>query len=112
MKTTFIFVFIAIYFSLLASVQAIEVGDERMGGIAHMAGTAGFAKNGNGQQALKIKNRQQAAQIIKERYRAKVLSIGSTRVNGNPGYRAKLLSNDGVVFYVSIDAVSGRVKKL
>ena len=60
---------------------------------------------------LRVKNRQQATQMVKSKYGGKVLSVQSTQVNGNPGYRAKLLSADGVVFYVSIDAVSGQMSK-
>jgi len=49
--------------------------------------------------------------MVKGRYNAKVLSVQSSRVNGNPGYRAKLLSKDGVVFYVAIDAVTGQMSR-
>ncbi|MCG9696113.1 PepSY domain-containing protein [Shewanella sp. Isolate11] len=60
---------------------------------------------------LKVKNRQQATQMVQGHYDGKVLSIQSTRVNGNPGYKAKILSADGVVFYVSIDALTGRMSR-
>ncbi|WP_258405094.1 PepSY domain-containing protein [Shewanella psychrotolerans] len=63
------------------------------------------------QPNLRVKNRQQATQMVKSQYGGKVLSVQSTKVNGNPGYRAKLLSADGVVFYVSIDAVSGQMSR-
>lgn len=65
----------------------------------------------NAKQDYKVKNRQQATQMVKEKYRAKVLSIQSTKVNGNNGYKAKLLGNDGIVFYVYIDATSGQMKR-
>jgi uncharacterized membrane protein YkoI len=62
-------------------------------------------------QDLKVRSRQQATQMIKGQYKAKVLSVLTARVNGNPGYKAKLLSRDGVVFYVYIDATTGKTKR-
>ncbi|HBF46597.1 MAG TPA: peptidase M4, partial [Shewanella frigidimarina] len=35
----------------------------------------------------------------------------SANVNGHPGYRIKLLTNDGVIFYVLVDATNGSVKR-
>lgn len=61
--------------------------------------------------ALKVKSRKQATAMVKSRYNAKVLSVQSATVNGNPGYKAKLLSSDGVVFFVYIDSVSGRMSR-
>ncbi|MGS0728214.1 PepSY domain-containing protein, partial [Shewanella sp. 0m-11] len=49
--------------------------------------------------------------LAKRQYRGKVLKVQSSRVNGNPGYSVKLLSNDGVVFYVNVDAKTGRVSR-
>lgn len=60
---------------------------------------------------LKVKSRQQASSMVKANYKAKVLSISSSKVNGNPGYKAKLLGNDGTVFYVYIDAKSGQMRR-
>ncbi|MFT4655441.1 MAG: putative membrane protein YkoI [Patiriisocius sp.] len=67
------------------------------------------APNKNVKQDYKVKNSKQATQMIKKTYRAKVLSVSSNKVNGNPGYKAKLLGNDGIVFYVYIDAISGQM---
>lgn len=60
---------------------------------------------------LKVSSSQQAAQLVKSRYSGKILKVQSTRVNGNPGYRVKVLSKDGVVFYVSVDAKTGSIRR-
>lgn len=65
----------------------------------------------NAKQDYKVKDRQQATRMVKKNYRAKVLSVQSAKVNGNPGYKAKLLDSDGTVFYVYIDAISGQMKR-
>ncbi|WP_346347757.1 PepSY domain-containing protein [Shewanella gelidimarina] len=65
----------------------------------------------NGAKSLKVKSSQQAAQLVKSQYPGKILKVQSARVNGNPGYRVKLLSKDGVVFYVTVDAKTGRVRR-
>lgn len=65
----------------------------------------------NTKQDYKVKSRKQATQMVKAKYRAKVLSVKATELNGNPGYSAKLLGNDGIVFYVFIDARSGQMKR-
>lgn len=70
-----------------------------------------LAQASNGKQAYKVKSRQQATQMVKKQYRAKVVSIQFTKVNGNPTYKAKLLGNDGVVFYVLLDASSGQMRR-
>jgi uncharacterized membrane protein YkoI len=62
-------------------------------------------------QALKVSSRKQAASLAQARYKAKVLSVNSSKVNGNPGYRVKLLGNNGTVFYVLIDAKTGQMKR-
>lgn len=62
-------------------------------------------------QAYKVKSRQQATKMIKKAYRAKVVSVSSATVNGNSGYKAKLLDTNGTVFYVYIDAVSGQMSR-
>ncbi|WP_181006175.1 PepSY domain-containing protein [Shewanella insulae] len=80
-------------------------------GISAASSSILMAAQKNTHQNLRVKNRQQAAQMVKGRFNAKVLSVQAARVNGNPGYRAKLLSKDGVVFYVAIDAVTGQMSK-
>lgn len=65
----------------------------------------------DGPPSLKVKSSQQAAQLVKGQYSGKILKVQSARVNGNPGYRVKLLSKDGVVFYVIVDAKVGSVRR-
>lgn len=63
------------------------------------------------QRNLVIKSAQQASSRAQSQYGGKVLRVQSSQVNGNPGYRVKLLSNDGVVFYASVNAVTGAVSR-
>jgi hypothetical protein len=63
------------------------------------------------QQNLVIKSAQQASSRAQSQYGGKVLRVQSSQVNGNPGYQVKLLSNDGVVFYASVNAVTGAVSR-
>ncbi|GGP44832.1 PepSY domain-containing protein [Shewanella saliphila] len=60
---------------------------------------------------LVVTSAQQAIQIAKRSYSGKVLKVQSSSVNGHPGYRVKLLTNDGVIFYVSVDATNGSVRR-
>ncbi|WP_418358435.1 PepSY domain-containing protein [Shewanella basaltis] len=68
-------------------------------------GPKGNRQNNN----LVVTSAQQAIQIAKRSYSGKVLKVQSSNVNGHPGYRVKLLTNDGVIFYVSVDATNGSV---
>ncbi|CAM3886603.1 PepSY domain-containing protein [Shewanella aquimarina] len=104
MKPALILIAIA---SLLFPLQGNSAGH----GISAASSSILMAAQKNTHQNLRVKNRQQATQMVKGRYNAKVLSVQSSRVNGNPGYRAKLLSKDGVVFYVAIDAVTGQMSR-
>ncbi len=98
---------------LLATLSLILPLQGHASGLGISASTSSMliAAQKNTHQNLRVKNRQQATQMVKGRYNAKVLSVQSTRVNGNPGYRAKLLSQDGVVFYVAIDAITGQMRR-
>ncbi len=58
---------------------------------------------------LRITSAQQAARLVKSRFGGKVLKIQKKKVNGNPGYRVKLLKSDGHIVSVSVDAQSGRI---
>ena len=60
---------------------------------------------------LKVASREHALQLVKRQYQGKVLKVQSRRVNGHPAYRVKLLSQKGVVFYVTVDAQTGRVSR-
>ncbi|MEH6465018.1 MAG: PepSY domain-containing protein [Shewanella psychromarinicola] len=68
-------------------------------------------QNNNQNNNLVVTSAQQAVQIAQRRYSGKVLKVQSANVNGHPGYRIKLLTNDGVIFYVSVDATNGAVTR-
>ncbi|QSX29814.1 PepSY domain-containing protein [Shewanella cyperi] len=61
------------------------------------------------QVQLRVRSPEQAASMASGRYPGKVLKVGRSTVNGNPGYRIKMVTNDGKVFYVAVDAVTGSV---
>jgi len=61
------------------------------------------------QQKLKIRSAQQAARKVVRRYGGRVLKVSNKRVNGGPGYKVKLLKNNGQIITVLVDAVSGRI---
>lgn len=67
------------------------------------------APNGQDGQSLVVKSAQHAVQLAQRQYPSKVLRVQPTSVNGNPGYRLKLLTHDGVIFYVLVDAQTGGV---
>lgn len=58
---------------------------------------------------LVISNAQQAARLVKGQYGGKVLKVQRSKVNGNPGYKVKILKNNGHVVSVKVDAKSGRI---
>ncbi|MCL1048549.1 PepSY domain-containing protein [Shewanella abyssi] len=91
---------------MLGSLPAYAGGHYASISIASMA----MATN-NRAKSLKVSSPQQAAQLVKRKYPGKILNVKSARVNGNPGYRIKLLSKDGVVFYVNVDAKTGSVRR-
>ncbi len=70
------------------------------------------AKGGSGKsQSLAVKSSSEAAQIAKRQYSAKVLSVQSTKVGNSTGYRIKLLSNNGMVFYATVNARTGSISR-
>ena len=58
---------------------------------------------------LKINSSAQAVQLVKRQYQGKVLKAQSTKSNGRPGYRVKMISTEGRVFYVFVDAQTGSI---
>jgi len=68
-----------------------------------------MAPDGKQQVKLRVRSPEQAASMASGRYPGKVLKVGRSTVNGNPGYRIKMVTDDGKVFYVAVDAVSGEV---
>ncbi|MDG1473676.1 MAG: PepSY domain-containing protein [Porticoccaceae bacterium] len=60
---------------------------------------------------LKVPTRKDAIKRVKRQHKGKVLKASSTRNKGVPGYKVKMITNDGVVFYVHVDAQTGRVSR-
>lgn len=60
---------------------------------------------------LVVNNRDQAIQLVKGQYEGKVLKAEASQVNGHSGYSIKLISQKGLVFYVSVDAQTGRISR-
>ncbi|WP_242620313.1 PepSY domain-containing protein [Shewanella maritima] len=58
---------------------------------------------------LAIKSSQQAIARVQQQYQGKVLRVQSNR-SGN-SYQVKMLSSDGRVFYVTVDARTGAVRR-
>lgn len=72
----------------------------------------GTNRHKKSKQNHKIKSRQQAMQVVKEKYQAKVLSVVFMNAQGDANYKVKLLGRNGVVFYVYVDAQTGKIKRL
>jgi len=66
-------------------------------------------KERNKKSSRKI-SQQQAAQKVKSRYGGKVLKVQSSKVNGQAGYKVKLLKKDGHIISVLVDGKSGKIK--
>ncbi len=64
----------------------------------------------NKAQNLIITSPQQAISVVKRKYKAKVLRVQSTN-QGSPGYKVKLVTKDGQVFTVFVNAVTGAVSR-
>ncbi|MCW8996642.1 MAG: PepSY domain-containing protein [Psychromonas sp.] len=58
-----------------------------------------------------VKNREHAIQLVKQQYQGQILKAQASRVNGHPGYKVKLISKEGFVFYLSVDAQTGRISR-
>ena len=52
---------------------------------------------------------EQAADMVQARYNARVVRAERQEQDGQVVYRFKLLSNDGRVFVVRVDARTGRI---
>ncbi|WOT06081.1 PepSY domain-containing protein [Shewanella youngdeokensis] len=104
MKAVLLLVFISL--TTLGSLPAYAGGHKPAFAIAAM----GIA-NARGSKSLQVNSSQQAVQLVKRQYSGKVLKVQSANVRGGAGYRVKLLSKDGVVFYVNVNAKTGRVSR-
>ncbi|WP_413699048.1 PepSY domain-containing protein [Psychromonas sp. KJ10-10] len=71
-----------------------------------------FSVNAAGESnSLVVNSRDQAIQLVKGQYQGKVLKAEASQVNGHSGYSVKLISQEGLVFYVSVDAQTGQVSR-
>jgi uncharacterized membrane protein YkoI len=66
-------------------------------------------KNAKSKTTLRVYNSQQAAQLVKRRFNGKVLKVNRQTVNGNSGYKVKLIKKNGHIVSVLVDATNGRV---
>ena len=102
--TSLLTLMICLHFSLTAtSVQASTTAARSLSVAAQPS-----KKTSN---KLKVSSREQALQLVKRQYKGKVLKAQSARVNGRPGYKVKMLSKKGLVFYISVDAQTGSVRR-
>ncbi|MFT6926404.1 MAG: putative membrane protein YkoI [Psychromonas sp.] len=78
-----------------------------------LATTTVSADNGkvaaNESSKLQINNSAQAVQLVKRQYQGKVLKAQASKVNGQAGYKVKMISKGGQVFYLFVDAQSGSI---
>ncbi|WP_372882921.1 PepSY domain-containing protein [Psychromonas sp.] len=81
------------------------VPDAQAANNGKVASTAGQSSK------LKVSSRAQAIQLAQRQYQGKVLKAQSSSVNSHPGYKVKMLSKEGLVFYVLIDAQTGRISR-
>ncbi len=94
----------------LAVISTLSSSNAPALGLVNMA-TQSKKTTNQATKKLKITSSQQAIQLVKRQYSGKVLRVQSSRVKGNSGYRVKLLSSAGAVFYVSVDAKTGNVRR-
>ncbi len=64
----------------------------------------------NPNQALVIKNAQQAARLVKNRRGGKILKVSRNKYNGRIAYRVKFIKKDGRIRSVMVDAHSGQIR--
>ncbi|ABM02149.1 hypothetical protein Ping_0283 [Psychromonas ingrahamii 37] len=62
-------------------------------------------------ESLKIKvgSTARAVQLVKHQYQGKVLRVQASNAQGNPGYKVKMISKEGRVFYLFVDAQNGNI---
>jgi uncharacterized membrane protein YkoI len=91
--------------------RGAQANDALNSALNSASSSAVIAANSKSRQENKVKSRKQATQMVKQKYKAKVLSVQLTEVDRKSVYVAKLLGNDGVVFYVYVDARSGQMRR-
>ncbi|MGI2179369.1 PepSY domain-containing protein [Shewanella frigidimarina] len=97
--------------SLTCSVPSYAAALHSSAGAQFSPGPNNRQNNNQQNSNLVVNSAQQAVQMAQRSYSGKVLKVQSANVNGHPGYRIKLLTNDGVIFYVLVDATNGSVKR-
>lgn len=58
---------------------------------------------------LKIENKEQAIQLVKSKYSGKILKVQANKINNHGGYKVKLITKKGVIYYISVDAQTGLI---
>ena len=61
-------------------------------------------------KTLTIKNPQQAARLVHGRFGGRVLKVSKQNNRGRPTYQVKLITKEGHIIYVLVDAKSGRIQ--
>jgi len=61
-------------------------------------------------QALAVNSPQQAARIVQSRFGGKVLKVSKKKNNNRIGYKVKLITKDGHIISVVVDANSGQIQ--
>jgi len=62
-------------------------------------------------ETLAIESPQQAARLVQNRIGGKVLKVSKQKNNNRVGYKVKLITEDGHIISVLVDAHSGRIQK-
>lgn len=68
-----------------------------------------YAQPYEASKTYRVANSQQAARLVKARIGGKILKVQRIKVKGNLGYKVKVLTNNGHVMSVKVDAVSGKI---
>jgi uncharacterized membrane protein YkoI len=95
--------------SLTSTVSSYAAALNSSADISLSPGLNNNRQKNNQNSNLVVTSAQQAVQMAQRRYSGKVLKVQSANVNGHSGYRIKLLTNDGVIFYVLVDATNGSI---
>ncbi|MFQ3175206.1 MAG: putative membrane protein YkoI [Psychromonas sp.] len=72
------------------------------------ATTPSAANDGRGTD-LKVSSTAQAVQLVKRQYQGKVLRAQTSNSDRYSGYKVKMISKEGRVFYLFVDAQTGSI---
>jgi uncharacterized membrane protein YkoI len=76
------------------------------------ATTASAANDGRGtdqSSKVKVSSTAQAVQLVKRQYQGKVLRAQTSNSDRYSGYKVKMISKEGRVFYLFVDAQTGSI---